>query len=40
MLMAGMVEVGRSMSQLFEVHWINRGYIDVVASPYSESYAD
>ena len=30
--------VGKSMSRFLTVGWVNRGGVDLVASPYSESY--
>ena len=33
------VVVGKSMSRFLTVRWVNRG-VNVVASPYNESYVD
>ena len=33
-----MIVVGRSMSRFLTVRWVNRVCVDVVASPYNESY--
>ena len=33
-----LVEIGKSMSSFLTVCWVNQACIDVVASPYSESY--